>query len=76
MLILTFEEFNNRVSIYNETLSNIKIEDTGSDRSLIPIEILMRDQKPNNIREANFNFIVNLHPTDGTHWVSYKEIKC
>ena len=29
----------------------------------------MRDQTPDNTSETNFNFIVNLHPTDGTHWV-------
>ena len=35
----------------------------------------MRDQKPDSIRETaspinanNFNFIVNIHSTDGTHW--------
>ena len=29
----------------------------------------MRDEKPEKINENNFNIIVNLHPTDGTHWV-------
>ena len=29
----------------------------------------MRDQTPNNISEPNSNIIVNLHPTEGTHWV-------
>ena len=29
----------------------------------------MRDENPKTIRELNFNIIVNLHPTDGTHWV-------
>ena len=29
----------------------------------------MRDEKPDNINDNNFNIIVNLHPTDGTHWV-------
>ena len=29
----------------------------------------MRDQTPNNISELNSNIIVNLHPTEGTHWV-------
>ena len=28
----------------------------------------MRDEKPEMINETDFN-IVNLHPTDGTHWV-------
>ena len=29
----------------------------------------MRDQTPVNINNSNFNIFVNLHPTDGTHWV-------
>ena len=29
----------------------------------------MRDQTPVNINDSNINFIVNLHPLDGTHWV-------
>ena len=29
----------------------------------------MRDQTPDSIRDPNFNIIVKLHPTEGTHWV-------
>ena len=29
----------------------------------------MRDKTPDNINEPNVNIIVNLHPTEGTHWV-------
>ena len=29
----------------------------------------MRDRTPDNTNEPNVNIIVNLHPTDGTHWV-------
>ena len=29
----------------------------------------MRDEKPDNIKDNNFNIIVNLNPTDATHWV-------
>ena len=29
----------------------------------------MRDEKPEMNNENNFNIFVNLHPTDGTHWV-------
>ena len=29
----------------------------------------MRDENPDNINDNNFHIIVNLHPTDGTHWV-------
>ena len=69
MLILTFEEFNNKYNIDNEAMSYIRIKDIGKDISLTPIEIVMRDEILNMISEHNFNIIVNLHPTDGTHWV-------
>ena len=69
MLILTFEEFNNKFGNDNKAMSNIRIEDIDKDISLTPIEIVMRDQKPDNTRETNFNIFINLHPTDGTHWV-------
>ena len=69
MLILTFEEFNNNFNIDNSAMSDIRIKDIGKDISLTPIEIVMRDQTPNNISEPNSNTIVNLHPTEGTHWV-------
>ena len=51
-------------------MSYIRIEDIGKDISLIPIEIVMRDQKPDSFAHPEFNIIVNLHQTDGTHWVS------
>ena len=76
MLILTFEEFNNKLNIDNSAMSDIRIKDIGKDISLTPIEIVMRDQNPKTIRkpdsqtyETNSNIIVNLQPTDGTHWV-------
>ena len=76
MLILTFEEFNNKFNIDNKAMSDIRIKDIGKDISLTLIEIVMRDETPDSIRETvspigepNFNIIVNLHPTDGTHWV-------
>ena len=69
MLILTFEEFNNEFNIDNNAMSDIRIKDIGKDISLTPIEILMRDQTPDSIGDPNFNIIVNLHPTEGTHWV-------
>ena len=31
----------------------------------------MRDQSPKTIYEPNSNIIVNLHPTEGTHWVLF-----
>ena len=50
-------------------MSNIKIEDFFRDISVIPIEIIMRYQKPDNFNDNNFKIIVKLHQTDGTHWV-------
>ena len=69
MFFLTFEEFINKFGIEKKAMSNIKIEDIGRDISLTPIEIVMRDQKPDNTIDPNFNIIINLHPTNGTHWV-------
>ena len=69
MLILTFEEFNNKYNIDNEAMSDIRIKYIGKDISLTPIEIVMRDEILNMISEHNFDIFVNLHPTDGTHWV-------
>ena len=70
MLILTFEEFNNKFNNDNNAMSDIRIKDIGKDISVTPIENVMRDENPKTIRELNFNIIVNLHPTDGSHWVS------
>ena len=74
MHILNFEEFNNKFNIHNSAMSDIRIKDMGKDISLQQIEIVMRDQTPDSIREPasqindnNSNIIVNLHPTDGTH---------
>ena len=76
MLILTFEELNNKFNIDNNAMSDIRIKDIGKDISLTPIEIVMRDETPGSIRETvsplrepNVNIMVTLHPTDGTHWV-------
>ena len=69
MLILSFEEFNNKFGIDNKAMVNIRIEDVGKDISPTPIEKIMRDQKPDSVANPEFNIIANLHPTDGTHWV-------
>ena len=47
-------------------MKNISVEDIGKDISLTPIEIVMRDRKPDSVCEPDVNIIVNLHPTDGT----------
>ena len=69
MLILTFEKFKNKFNIDNNAMSDIRIKDIGKDISLTPIEIVMRDQSLDNTSVPNVIIIVNLHPTDGTHWV-------
>ena len=69
MLILTFEEFNDKFIIDSNAMSDIRTNNIGKDISLTPLKIVMRDQTPDNISEPNVNFIVNLHPTDGRHWV-------
>ena len=55
------------IRIKDISLTSLLISLIGKDISLRPIEIVMRDETP--IGEPNFNLIVNLHPTDGTHWV-------
>ena len=40
MLILSFEEFNNKFGIDIKAMSKIRIEDIGKDISLTPIEIV------------------------------------
>ena len=74
MLILTFEEVNNKFGIDNKPAKNIRIKDIIRDISLIPIEIVMRDQKPETNLDprsgfANTEFNIIIHPTDGTNWV-------
>ena len=69
MLTLSFEEFNNEFGSNNEPMSNIRIKDIGKDIRLTPIEIIMRDEKPDNIIDNNFTIIVSLYSTNGTHWV-------
>ena len=64
MLILIFEELNKKFNIDNSAMSDIRIKDIGKDISLTPIEIVMRDEDPNNTNEHNFNIIVNLLKVD------------
>ena len=68
MLILLLEEFNND----NKAMSNIRIGEIARNISIIPIEIVMRDQTPLTINDSNFNIIINSLPTGGTHWVLVK----
>ena len=57
MLILTFGEFNNKVNIDNNAMSDIRIKDIGKDISLTAIEIVMRDQTPDNTSEPSVNIL-------------------
>ena len=50
MIILIFEAFKSKFGIHNRAMSNIKIKYIGRDISLIPIEIEMRDQTLDSIR--------------------------
>ena len=43
MLILTFEEFNNKFNNDNNAMSDIRIKDIGKGISLTPIEKVTRD---------------------------------
>ena len=58
MLILSFTETKNEFGIDNEPTSNIRIKDMGKDISPIPIEIIMRDEKPEITNETDFDIIV------------------
>ena len=44
MLILSFEEFNNKFNIDNSAMSDIRIKGIDKDISLTPIEIVMRSK--------------------------------
>ena len=50
-------------------MSDIRIKDIGKDISLAQIEIVMTDDKPEMVSEPNSYIIVNLHPSEGIHWV-------
>ena len=60
MLILTFEEFNNKFNIDNSAMSDIKIKDIGKDISLTAIEIVMGDDKLDNTNEPNTNVLLQI----------------
>ena len=69
MLLLTFEEFLFAFDVKNKAMSKIDIERISHDITLIPIEIVMRDELPETLNKISFKIIVYLHPTDGTHWL-------
>ena len=67
------ELFNNKI----EAMSYIDLNYISISISLRPTEIIMRDEtrtivnplSGKSVDKFNFNIFINLHPTDGTHWV-------
>ena len=63
---MTFNDFIKKHKLRSKATSNIKIQQVLSSLSLNDVGIYLRD--------GPFEFdigIVNLHPSRGTHWVSY-----
>ena len=60
MLIVTFEEFNNKFNIDNNAMSDIRIKDTGKNISKKPIEIVMRDQTQVNLTSILLSIYIQL----------------
>ena len=71
MIILSSNEINEKYNLENKVMSKIEKEDIGGEISLITFEIVMLDQTPKTISDAEQKIIINLHPTDGTHWVGF-----
>ena len=63
---MTFNEFIKKHNLKNKATSNIKIQQVFSSVSLNDVGIYLRDGP----FETDIG-IVNLHPSRGTHWVSY-----
>ena len=63
---MTFNEFIKKHNLKNKATSNIKIQQVLSSLSLNDVGIYLRDGP----FESDIG-IVNLHPSRGTHWVSY-----
>ena len=67
---MTFNDFIEKYKSKNEATSNIKIQQVLSYLSLKVVGIYLRDGP-----FSSDIGIVNLHPSKGTHWVSYKNEK-
>ena len=63
---MTFNEFIKKHNLKNKATSNIKMQQVLSSLSLNDVGIYLRDGP----FESDIG-IVNLHPSRGTHWVSY-----
>ena len=61
MLILTFEEFDNKFNSDNNAMSDIRIKDIGKDISLTPIvrlislPISLRDEKMRILKQSKYS---------------------
>ena len=63
---MTFNDFIKKYKLKNEATSNIKTQQVLSSSSLKDVGIYLRDGP----FESDIG-IVNLHPSKGTHWVTY-----
>ena len=64
--MMSFNEFIKKHNLRNKATSNIKIQQVLNSIGLNNIEIYLRDGP-----FASDIGIVNLHPSKGTHWVTY-----
>ena len=64
--MMIFNDFIKKYKLKNEATSNIKIQQVLSSLSLNNVGIYLRDGP----FESDIG-IVNLHPSKGTHWVTY-----
>ena len=67
MNYLSFKDFVEKYGLNNEATSNVKTKEILKLMKITECGIYMRDDKFNTT-----SGIVNLHPTKGTHWVTYK----
>ena len=63
---MTFNDFIKKYNLRNKATSNMKIQQVLSSLSLNDVGVYLRDGP----FESDIG-IVNLHPSKGTHWVSY-----
>ena len=64
---MTFSDFIKKYKLKNKATSNTKMQQVLSSLSLNDVGIYLRDES----FESDL-WIVNLHPSKGTHWVCYK----
>ena len=64
--MMTFHDFIKKYNLRNKPTSNIKVQQVLSSLSLNDVGIYLRDGP----FESDVG-IINIHPSKGTHWVSY-----